>query len=213
MAAPSLFWLFAVALVLYGICETMFGNWGTTLLVGGGVSVPHANTALAAFWAGVTVGRLVIALVSERVRSTRIYVVLPWAVAGALVVAPAAHSATTGVLLFAAAGLACSGFFPMTIGYGQSTFPNLLELAAGWLIAAYQLGWRPGRLRRRCAPGHRLSGRPLPPGRHRRRGHGRPGHPHRPPATPGAPRNRTVDRGCVLSLNGPGAATQTEEPT
>ena len=33
---PALFWLFAAALVLYGIGETMFGNWGTTLLVGQG---------------------------------------------------------------------------------------------------------------------------------------------------------------------------------
>ena len=30
---PSLFWVFAGALVVYGIAETMFGNWGTTLLV------------------------------------------------------------------------------------------------------------------------------------------------------------------------------------
>ncbi len=29
----------------------------------------------------------------------------------------------------------------MTVGYGESTFPNIVELAAGWLIAAYQLGY------------------------------------------------------------------------
>jgi predicted MFS family arabinose efflux permease len=29
----------------------------------------------------------------------------------------------------------------MTVGYGESTFPTLVELAAGWLIAAYQLGY------------------------------------------------------------------------
>jgi predicted MFS family arabinose efflux permease len=29
----------------------------------------------------------------------------------------------------------------MTIGYGESTFPNIVELAAGWLIAAYQVGY------------------------------------------------------------------------
>ena len=33
---PALFWLFAAALVFYGIGETMFGNWGTSLLVGKG---------------------------------------------------------------------------------------------------------------------------------------------------------------------------------
>lgn len=29
----------------------------------------------------------------------------------------------------------------MTVGYGESTFPSIVELAAGWLIAAYQLGY------------------------------------------------------------------------
>jgi FHS family glucose/mannose:H+ symporter-like MFS transporter len=138
---PGLFWLFAAALVIYGLAETMFGNWGTTLLVGRGVKATSANYALASFWAAVTVGRLLIALVSGKVRSTRIYVVLPLAICAALLLAPVAHSAGAGIALFAFAGLACSGFFPMTVGYGESTFPNIVELAAGWLIAAYQLGY------------------------------------------------------------------------
>jgi predicted MFS family arabinose efflux permease len=140
-AIPTLFWVFAGALVIYGIGETMFGNWGTTLLVGKGVKSTSANDALAVFWAAVTIGRLAIALVSTRMRSTRIYVVLPWAIGAALLLAPLADSAGTGIAIFAFAGLACSGFFPMTIGYGESTFPSIVELAAGWLIAAYQLGY------------------------------------------------------------------------
>jgi FHS family glucose/mannose:H+ symporter-like MFS transporter len=138
---PGLFWLFAAALVIYGIAETMFGNWGTSLLTGRGVKPDSADEALAAFWAAVTVGRLAIALVSGRIRPTRIYVVLPWAICGALLLAPTARSAGAGIALFALAGLACSGFFPMTVGYGESTFPAIVELAAGWLIAAYQLGY------------------------------------------------------------------------
>jgi MFS transporter, FHS family, glucose/mannose:H+ symporter len=138
---PALFWLFAAALVLYGIGETMFGNWGTTLLVGRGVKATSANSALAAFWASVTLGRLLIAISAKWVRSTYIYVVLPWAIAGALLLVPSAHTAMAGILVFAFGGLACSGFFPMTVGYGESTFPSLVELAAGWLIAAYQVGY------------------------------------------------------------------------
>jgi predicted MFS family arabinose efflux permease len=138
---PALFWVFAAALVIYGLAETMFGNWGTTLLVGKGVSTTSANDGLAVFWAAVTVGRLVIAVVSNRLRSTYIYVVLPWAIAAALVVFPAAGSAGAGIAVFAFGGLACSGFFPMTVGYGEATFPGILELAAGWLIAAYQVGY------------------------------------------------------------------------
>jgi FHS family glucose/mannose:H+ symporter-like MFS transporter len=140
-AIPLLFWLFAGALVIYGVGETMFGNWGTSLLVGKGISSSAANDGLAVFWATVTAGRLAIALVSSRVRSTRIYVVLPWALAAALAVFPTADHAGAGIACFAFGGLACSGFFPMTIGYGEATFPNIVELAAGWLIAAYQVGY------------------------------------------------------------------------
>ena len=135
------FWLFAAALVAYGAAETMFGNWGTALLVDEGVAATSATYALAAFWAAVTAGRLVIALVADRIGSTRIYVVLPWAIAVALLIAPAADSTGLGIAVFAFAGLACSGFFPMTIGYGESSFPGMVELAAGWLIAAYQIGY------------------------------------------------------------------------
>ena len=138
---PTLFWVFAAALVVYGIGETMFGNWGTTLLVSKGVAATSANNGLAVFWATVTLGRLAIAVVSSRVRSTSIYVVLPWAIAAALVLFPTADSAGAGIGLFALGGLACSGFFPMTVGYGEATFPGIVELAAGWLIAAYQVGY------------------------------------------------------------------------
>jgi predicted MFS family arabinose efflux permease len=119
----------------------MFGNWGTTLLVGKGVAKAGANDALAVFWAGVTVGRLAIAMVSSRLPSTRIYVVLPWAMTAALLLAPVAKTGGAGIAIFAFGGLACSGFFPMTVGYGEATFPGIVELAAGWLIAFYQVGY------------------------------------------------------------------------
>lgn len=138
---PASFWVFAAALVIYGMAETMFGNWGTTLLVDDGVAPASATYALAAFWAAVTAGRLAIAIVAGRVRSTRIYVVLPWLIAAALLIAPVAGTAAGGIALFAFGGLACSGFFPMTIGFGESRFPGMVELAAGWLIAAYQIGY------------------------------------------------------------------------
>jgi MFS family permease len=138
---PALFWLFAGALVIYGIGETMFGNWGTTQLVDRGVSTTSANDALAMFWAAVTVGRLVIAVVANRFSSTAIYVVLPWAMVAALALVPTARTAPAGILLFAFGGLACSGFFPMSIGYGETMFPGVVELVTGWLIASYQLGY------------------------------------------------------------------------
>ena len=138
---PSVFWLFAAALVAYGICETLFGNWGTTLLREGGDAATTANYALAAFWAAVTVGRLLISIAPKRIPSAAVYLALPWGIAGALLLVAALFDRTNGIVVFALAGLACSGFFPMTIGYGETAFPELVTIAAGWLIAAYQLGY------------------------------------------------------------------------
>ena len=56
---PGRFWLYAAFAVCYGICEKMNGNWSqldmTTRL---GASATQASLALAAFWAMVTVGRV-----------------------------------------------------------------------------------------------------------------------------------------------------------
>ena len=138
---PPVFWLFAAALVAYGICETLFGNWGTTLLREGGTAATTANYALAAFWAAVTVGRLLISIAPKRIPSAAVYLALPWGIAGALLLVAALFDRTNGIAVFAIAGLACSGFFPMTVGYGETAFPELVTIAAGWLIAAYQLGY------------------------------------------------------------------------
>ncbi|MBX7158815.1 MAG: MFS transporter [Acidimicrobiia bacterium] len=138
---PRAFWLFAAALVAYGICETMFGNWGTALLRDRGTSAATANYALAAFWAAVTAGRFIISVLPARVPSRAVYVVLPWAIAATLVLVATVADGTAGIAVFAAAGFACSGFFPMTIGYGEAAFPDVVVFVSGWLVAAYQVGY------------------------------------------------------------------------
>ena len=59
---PPRFWWYAAAVVLYGICETLFGNWSSVYLTGQrGLSAQTASLALAAFWACVTIGRVIVA--------------------------------------------------------------------------------------------------------------------------------------------------------
>ena len=138
---PRMFWVFAIALVAYGICETMFGNWGTTVLRNDGASATTASYALAAFWACVTLGRLLISVMPRQIPTLVVYRVLPWAIAVTLLLVATVANGANGVVIFAAGGFACSGFFPMTIGYSEGTFPALGAVSAGWLIAAYQVGY------------------------------------------------------------------------
>src|SRR3954451_19155962 len=75
---PNRFWFYAAALFLYGILETLNGNWARLyLIVERGVSAQGASFAMAAFWAMVTGGRVLIAFISRAVSVRWIYVALP----------------------------------------------------------------------------------------------------------------------------------------
>ena len=56
---PARFWVYAGFAVLYGICETLNGNWSQLDMTSElGASTTEAALALTAFWAMVTVGRV-----------------------------------------------------------------------------------------------------------------------------------------------------------
>ena len=75
---PHRFWLYAAAVFVYGIVETLNGNWAMLYLSSErGVSSQGASLALAAFWVMVTVGRVLIAMITRFVPARWIYVALP----------------------------------------------------------------------------------------------------------------------------------------
>ena len=66
LAIPSRFWIFAGFAVLYGICETVNGNWAQLDMTSElGASTTYAALALTAFWGMVTVGRVLFAAVQR----------------------------------------------------------------------------------------------------------------------------------------------------
>ncbi len=141
-ALPMRIWVWIAFALLYGICETLFGNWGTVYLHQQRSLPPEtANLALAVFWAAVTVGRLLVALVSTRIPPLSIFRVLPVLIAIALVFVATAGGATSGVLAFALAGLACSACLPLSIGTASAETPRFVETISGWMVAAYMMGY------------------------------------------------------------------------
>lgn len=141
---PPRFWLFAVFAVLYGICETMNGNWAQTDMTGElGASTTEAALALTAFWGMVTVGRVLFASIQRWFPTHRTYHVLPFVLAGALgaiAILPSDEPAL-GVVAFAVAGLGCSALLPLTISFGQEDLVAIAASVAGGVIAFYQLGY------------------------------------------------------------------------
>jgi len=139
---PSRFWLYAAAVFLYGVVETLNGNWAPLYLSAQrGVSAQGASFALTSFWAMVTIGRVLFAYLSARVPVRWIYIGLPVLLMVAFQAVSHAGGQTMGILAFGFTGLACSAFFPLSISFGGEEFPRLASVMSGELIAFYQLGY------------------------------------------------------------------------
>ncbi len=131
-------WLFSGFAVLYGVAETMNGNWAILYMKG----VVHADArfaslALTCFWAAATAGRVLFAGLERWMPSRTTFRLLPWMIGLAFVATALIPSSAQvlGTATFALAGFGCSALLPLTISLGGAT------ASAGELIAAYQIGF------------------------------------------------------------------------
>jgi predicted MFS family arabinose efflux permease len=136
--------MYAGFVVLYGVCETVNGNWSQLDMTSRlGASTTQAAIALTVFWAMVTFGRVLFAAV-ERWLAVRVtYHVLPFLLAATCgLIALLPDGATGGgIVAFGLAGLGCSALLPLTISFGQRELTAYAAAAAGGVIAFYQLGY------------------------------------------------------------------------
>ena len=134
--------LFMLIVFLYGFCETIFANWAIIFLnKEKGVSIEQAGYALAAFWVMVSVGRLLVSILSVWVLPKWFYRILPVLMIISLIAVTLVSSPISGILLFALAGLSCSAFFPLTFSFGQKGFEPIAERVSGWIMASYMVGY------------------------------------------------------------------------
>ncbi len=136
-------WPYAIAALLYGVVETMSGNWSQLEISSGlhGTAV-QASLALTAFWAMVTFGRVAFAVIQSKVPGRWIYRVIPLliAVAYLVVVLGAVGSPVVGIVAFGLAGLGCSAMLPFTLSFAEQDLGSTSALT-GRLIAVYQVGY------------------------------------------------------------------------
>ncbi len=141
---PSRFWVYAGFALLYGICETMNGNWSQLDMTKNlGASATQASIALTVFWAMVTVGRVGFAAIQRSFPTRRTYRLLPFVLVVAFVLIALLPSGEPGlaILSFALAGLGCSALLPLTITFGEEELVGISAAVAGGVIAFYQLGY------------------------------------------------------------------------
>ena len=141
---PPRFWLYAGFAVLYGICETMNGNWSQQeMTTEVGASTTQAALALTTFWAMVTVGRVLFAAIARWVPPRVVYHVLPVVLVATFIATAALpdDAPALGILVFGLAGLGCSALLPLTISLGQGDLTSMSAAVAGGVIAFYQVGY------------------------------------------------------------------------
>jgi predicted MFS family arabinose efflux permease len=141
---PARFWLYAGLITLYGICETMNGNWSQLEMTGRlGASAGQASLALAAFWGMVTAGRVLFAVIERWLPARVTYRLLPLLVAGSFLLTGVLSrgQAGLGILAFAVAGLGCSALLPLTISFGEKDMRAESASVSGGIIAFYQVGY------------------------------------------------------------------------
>jgi hypothetical protein len=140
---PAGFWLFGAFAILYGYCETMNGNWSQLDITSLGVKSSTAALSLTAFWAVVTIGRVLFAAIQRWVPSRVAFHGLPFLLAGAflLIAVLPRNAPLASVGAFALAGLGCSALLPLSISIGQEKLAHYQVLVAGGVIACYQAGY------------------------------------------------------------------------
>jgi fucose permease len=142
--APVRFWVFAAFILLYGICETMNGNWAALYMTQNlGANATLASLALTIFWGTVTAGRILFAAIGKWFPENRSYRVLPFlaAVAFLLTASLSKGDVFLSPAAFGLAGLSCSALLPLTISFGQKELTAIATSVAGGLIAFYQIGY------------------------------------------------------------------------
>ena len=141
VSGPSLL-IFGLAVLIYAIVEGTFGSWAA-LYVSGSHHLPprYGAWALSAFWGAMTAFRLLFGLVPSRWAPPQIvYRASPIAIAACFLALPYVSAPWGLVGAFAAAGAACSIYYPYTMSFAMEAHARRQTQAAGLLVAALMSG-------------------------------------------------------------------------
>jgi fucose permease len=128
----------AIGIGCYVAGEVGVSNWLVAFLA----SAPQqlANGALSLFWLGLTLGRLMSAVLGDRFDHLRLAVVAALVSAAALVGAVVAPNLGVSIALFALVGFAYGPVYPMIMAVAGERFPGRTAAVSGLLSGAAVVG-------------------------------------------------------------------------
>ena len=135
---PTPLLLLALAIACYVASEVGVSNWLVRFLEP--APLTQATTALALFWAGLTLGRLTAARLADRYDHTRFTIVSAVATGVVLIGAILIPSLPVSIALFALAGFATGPVFPMIIVIGGDRYPERSSAVSGFLGGSAVVG-------------------------------------------------------------------------
>lgn len=143
-AIPAKFWIFAAFAVLYGIIETLNGNWVSIYLrTHLNASLTVQSLALTAFWGMVTFGRVFYAVIDRSIREQLAFQISPFisAVAFLIIAALPVGENSMAIFAFGLIGFGCSTLLPLTISFGSQQLHSIATSVPGMVISFYLLGY------------------------------------------------------------------------
>jgi len=134
--------LFALAVFIYATCEGIFGSWANIYIsVNKALPAHYGALALSLFWGSMTLFRVLLALVPERLVAQRVFfLTAPVGMGICFAALPFVSGVWALVGIFAAAGAACSVYYPFSMSYGLAAFAGQQTRMAGLMVAALMAG-------------------------------------------------------------------------
>lgn len=141
---PSRIWIFAAFATLYGIIETLNGNWISIYMSQHlHATIQMQSLALTAFWGMVTFGRLFYASIQSFFREQLAFQISPFISAFAFLMISSLSPGTVywAILAFGLTGFGCSTLLPLTISFGSKQLKTISSSVPGMVISFYLLGY------------------------------------------------------------------------
>lgn len=140
---PVRLWLFLSFALLYGIMETLNGNWATIYMRELHAPFFGQSLALTAFWTMVTCGRIFYAEIEKIFPEKYAYQLSPLiSVIAFIILATLLPGANLmAIFAFGLVGFGCSSLLPLTISFGTRELQSISGNIPGLVISVYLLGY------------------------------------------------------------------------
>ncbi|NMB44832.1 MAG: MFS transporter [Firmicutes bacterium] len=138
--APGILTLGLIMVIYVGV-EVSITGWITTFFMRNFSSTAAFGAGVVSFfWAGLTIGRLVCSIISQKMEYLTLMLLLCGGTATAVGLGAIAPSPVSAMLLFALAGFFCSGIFPTIVACGASGYPQWVSPLAGYFSTVAGIG-------------------------------------------------------------------------